>query len=77
MTERQIKKLQKLLKMKNQEELKKDIKICKEFYINDNYNFQEQAMIIIDSFMDILHLIKIKEFNPTKVIENIEIAFNY
>lgn len=75
MTERQIKKLQKLLGMKNQNELKKDIEICKEFYINDNYNFQEQATIIIDSFMDILHLVKVDEFIPTEVIKKIELGF--
>ena len=77
MTERQIKKLKKLLNMVNQDGLKRDIDITKEFYINDNWRYREQARIIIDYFMGILNLAKINEFIPTRVIENIEIALNY
>lgn len=77
MTERQIKKLKKLLNMVNQDGLKRDIDITKEFYIKDNWKYQEQAKIIIDYFMGILNLAKINEFIPTRVIENIETALNY
>ena len=74
MTERQIKKLHKILGMQNQENLKKDIETCKDFYINDNYVLQEKAAIIIDSFMDILHLVKADEFVPAEVIKKIELG---
>lgn len=74
MTERQIKKLHKILGMQNQEELKKDIKICKEFYINHNYKFQEKAAIIFDSFVDILYLVKVEEYFPIEVIKKIELG---
>ena len=74
MTERQIKKLHKILGMQNQEELKKDIKICKEFYINNNYKFQEKAAIIFDSFVDILYLVKVEEYLPIEVIKKIELG---
>lgn len=74
MTERQIKKLHKILGMQNQANLKKDIETCKDFYINGNYDLQEKAAIIIDSFMDILHLVKADEFVPTEVIKKIELG---
>lgn len=77
MTDRKLKKLQKLLGMKNQKELKKDVETCKKFYINEDWKYQERATIIIDSFMDILHLIKEDTFTPLDVIGKIETAINY
>lgn len=74
---KKIEKLKSLLNMVNQDGLKRDIDITKEFYIKDNWNYQEQARIIIDYFMNILNLAKINEFIPTRVIENIETAMNY
>ena len=74
---KKIKKLKSLLNMVSQDGLKRDIDITKEFYINDNWRYREQAKIIIDYFMSILNLAKINEFIPTRVIENIEAALNY
>ena len=74
MTERQIKKLHKILGMQNQENLKKDIEICKEFYINHNYKFQERASNARDAFIDILALVKVYEYLPIEVIKKIELG---
>ena len=74
---KKTKKLKSLLNMVSQDGLKRDIDITKEFYINDNWRYREQAKIIIDYFMSILNLAKINEFIPTRVIENIEAALNY
>lgn len=74
---KKIKKLKSLLNMVSQDGLKRDIDITKEFYINDNWRYREQARIIIDYFMGVLSLAKINEFIPTRVIESIETALNY
>lgn len=74
---KKMEKLKSLLNMVSQDGLKRDIDITKEFYINDNWKYQEQAKIVIDYFMGILNLAKINEFIPTRVIENIETALNY
>lgn len=71
MTKRQINKIKKLLNMKNQEELKKDIKRCEEFYIlkKETKFLYEQAPIILENFQDTLHLAGL----PSASMEQIEI----
>lgn len=58
--DKKIKKLIKVLKMKNQDELRKDIKAYEEFYINDNYDYQEKGAIVWENFYDLLEMCKIE-----------------
>lgn len=81
MTKREIKKLKKLLNMQNQKELKKEIEICKEFYIlkhQKKYLF-EKAPIYLESFYYILMIAKISIANMEipEIIRTIEEGFNY
>ena len=80
MTTRQLKKVKNMLNMQNQERLKRDIEICKEFYIlrKETKALFESAPIILDSFQDILHFVGLPSasMSPQEVTNTIIQAFN-
>lgn len=76
LTKAEIKRLKKWLAPLNQEELKEDIKLCKEYLKSRKTTLEEKARIIIDSYGMLLYYAKLRTYDDLEIIKKIETAFN-
>lgn len=76
MTEKQIKRLKNWISSWNQEELKKDIEICEEYFVKGNKEKKEEALAKIDYFGLVLYHVKLATYDNLEILNRIKIAFN-